>query len=163
MGEWMRVVPKTRKIHTTDLRSAMCFSVVFVHCCWNKLPNIRDFPHGSVGKEFSCNARDKRCEYWPWVRKIPWRRKWQPTPVFLPEKFYGQRNLAAYSPWGLKELDISEHCTALKAAEITDRNLANQLTFNWASLVVQLVNNLPAMWEIWVRSWVGKILSRSEL
>ena len=39
----------------------------------------------------------------PRVGKIPWRRKWQPTPVFLPEKFYGQRSLAGYSPWGLKE------------------------------------------------------------
>ena len=39
----------------------------------------------------------------PRVGKIPWRRKWQPIPVFLPEKFYGQRSLAGYSPWGLKE------------------------------------------------------------
>ena len=35
-----------------------------------------------------------------WVGKIPWRRKWQPTPVFLPEKSHGQRSLAVYSPWG---------------------------------------------------------------
>ena len=45
----------------------------------------------------------------PWVRKIPWGRKWQPTPVFLPGKFHGQRSLASYSPWGLKESDITEH------------------------------------------------------
>ena len=36
----------------------------------------------------------------PWVRKIPWRRERQPTPVFLPRKFQGQRSLACYSPWG---------------------------------------------------------------
>ena len=36
----------------------------------------------------------------PWIRKIPWRRKWQPTPVFLPGKFYGQGSLVGYSPWG---------------------------------------------------------------
>ena len=36
----------------------------------------------------------------PWVRKIPWRRKWQPTPVFLPGKFHGWRSLVGYSPWG---------------------------------------------------------------
>ena len=35
-----------------------------------------------------------------WVRKIPWRRKWQPTPVFLPGESHGQRSLAGYSPWG---------------------------------------------------------------
>ena len=44
----------------------------------------------------------------PWVGKIPWRRKWQPTPVSLPGKSHGQRNLAGYSPWGCKELDMTE-------------------------------------------------------
>ena len=38
-----------------------------------------------------------------WVRKIPWRRKWQPTPLFLPEKSHGQRSLVGYSPWGHRE------------------------------------------------------------
>jgi len=36
----------------------------------------------------------------PWVRKIPWRKKWQPNPVFLPGKSHGQRILAGYNPWG---------------------------------------------------------------
>ena len=44
----------------------------------------------------------------PWVRKIPWRRKWQPTPVFLPRKLHGQRSLSGYSPWGCKKLDTTE-------------------------------------------------------
>ena len=44
----------------------------------------------------------------PWVRKIPWRRKWQPTPVFLPGKSYRQRSLVGYSPWGYKELNMTE-------------------------------------------------------
>ena len=44
----------------------------------------------------------------PWVGKIPWRRKWQPTPVFLPGEFHGQRSLAAYSPWYHKESDTTE-------------------------------------------------------
>ena len=39
----------------------------------------------------------------------PWRRKWQPTPVFLPGGSYGQRSLAGYSPWGHKESDWAEH------------------------------------------------------
>ena len=48
-------------------------------------------PHGSAGKEFACNTGDtKRHDLNPWVRKIPWRRKWQPTLVFLLEKFHGQ-------------------------------------------------------------------------
>ena len=49
---------------------------------------------------------------WSWVRKIPWRRKWQPTPAFLPGKSHGQRSLADYSPWGCKELGMTEYiCT----------------------------------------------------
>ena len=40
--------------------------------------------------------------------KIPWRRKWQPTPVFLPGESHGQRNLVGYSPWGQKELVMTK-------------------------------------------------------
>ena len=40
----------------------------------------------------------------PWVRKIPWRRAWQSTPVFLPGESHGQRSLAGYSPWGRKRV-----------------------------------------------------------
>ena len=43
-----------------------------------------------------------------WVRKIPWRRAWHPTPVCLPGESHGQRGLAGYSPWGRKELDTTE-------------------------------------------------------
>ena len=58
------------------------------------------------GKESACQRR--RYGFDPWVGKIPWRRKWQPAPVFLPEKSHGQRSLAGYSPWGRKELDTTE-------------------------------------------------------
>ena len=44
----------------------------------------------------------------PWDRKIPWRRAWQPTPVFLPEKSHEQRNLVGYSQWGHKESDMTK-------------------------------------------------------
>ena len=50
----------------------------------------------------------KRRGFHPWVRKILWRRAWQPTPVFLPRESHGQRSLAGYSPWGGKELDMTE-------------------------------------------------------
>jgi len=42
----------------------------------------------------------RRCRFDLWVGKIPWRRVWQPTPVFLPGESYGQRSLVGYSPWG---------------------------------------------------------------
>ena len=63
------------------------------------------FPHGSDGKESARNAGDLGSIL---VGKIPWSRKWQPTPVFLPGEFHGQRSLAGYSPWSRKELDTTE-------------------------------------------------------
>ena len=47
----------------------------------------------------------------PWVRKIPWRREWQPIPVFLPRKSHGQRSLVGYSPWGPKKSDTTKQLT----------------------------------------------------
>ena len=49
-----------------------------------------------------------RLRFNPWVRKILWRRKWQPTPVFLPGKCHGQRSLAGYSPWGHKDPNTTQ-------------------------------------------------------
>ena len=61
------------------------------------------------GKEPACQCRrHKRRGFDPWVRRIPWRRKWQPTPVFLPGECHGQRSLAGYSPQGRKESDTTE-------------------------------------------------------
>ena len=54
------------------------------------------------GEESTCLCRRCRCN--PWLRQIPWRRKWQPTPVFLPGKSHGQRSLVVYSPWGCKRV-----------------------------------------------------------
>ena len=47
----------------------------------------------------------------PWLGKVPWRRKWLTTPVFLPGEFHGQKSLAGYSPWGRKEPDMTERLT----------------------------------------------------
>ena len=47
----------------------------------------------------------------PWVRKIPWRRKWQPTPVSSPAKYHGQRSLVGCSPWDRKESGTTERLT----------------------------------------------------
>ena len=52
--------------------------------------------------------RCKRCDFDPWVGRIPWRRKWQATLVFLPGKSHGQRSLVGYSPWGCKEAKTAE-------------------------------------------------------
>ena len=61
------------------------------------------FPGGSDGKVSACNAGDLGLT--PGIGKISWRRKWQPTPVFLPGESHRWRSLAGYSPWGRKESD----------------------------------------------------------
>jgi len=59
------------------------------------------FPRWCNGKESTCQCRRcKRQGFNPWVRMIPWSRKWQPTPVFLPRKFHGQRSLVGYTVHG---------------------------------------------------------------
>ena len=62
-----------------------------------------------------------------WVRKTPWRRKWQPTPVFLPGESRGQRSLVGYNPKGHKELDVTEWLTQTYNAIYS---LTNFLNFN---------------------------------
>ena len=64
------------------------------------------FPGGTSGKESSGQCR--RRGFHPWVRKNSWRRRRQPTPVFLPEKPHEQGSLVGYSLWGYKELDMTE-------------------------------------------------------
>ena len=59
-------------------------------------------------KNLPANTGDQRCGFDPWVRKIPWRREWLPTLVFLPGESHGQRNLVGYSPWDYKESDMTE-------------------------------------------------------
>ena len=67
------------------------------------------FPGGAVVKYPPANAEDTRDNGSdPWVGKIPWRRKWQPTPVFLPIKSHGKQSLVGYSPQGHKESDTTE-------------------------------------------------------
>ena len=64
------------------------------------------FPGNSDSKEPACQCRRPRFN--PWVRKISWRRKWLPTPVFLPRKSHGQKSLGSPSPWGHKGSDMTE-------------------------------------------------------
>ena len=116
-----------------------------------------------------------------WAWKIPWRRKWQLAPVFLSRESHGQRSLAGYSPWRCKESNMTEHacisfvgdtshcfpgssagkesaCSAGDPGSISGsgRSPGEGIGYppqsSWASLVAQLVKNLPAVWETWIRS-----------
>ena len=65
---------------------------------------LHGLPKWLSGKESACQCRSRRrFGFNPWVGKMPWRRKWQPTPVFLLGESHGQRSLVGYSPWGHKE------------------------------------------------------------
>ena len=108
----------------------MCLSLTFLNvlpstwvvflplcrpCClehslrfWSLYYEMRGFPGGTRGKEHACQCRRlKRPGFYPWVRKIPWQRAWQPTPVFLPGGTHRQKSLVGYSPQGRKELDLA--------------------------------------------------------
>ena len=63
---------------------------------------ILGLPCWLSGKDFACQCGRYRFD--PWVRKISWRRKWQPTPVFLSRKSHEQRSLAVCSPWGRRKV-----------------------------------------------------------
>ena len=66
-------------------------------------------PCSTTDKEPACQSkRHTRLGFNPWVRKNPWKRAWQPTPVLLPGESHGQRSLVSYSPWSCKEFDMIE-------------------------------------------------------
>ena len=99
------------------IRKEQAFFCFFSFAVWGRCGGtnscvrpIQGFPGGASGKEPACQSRRrKRLRLYSWVRKIPWRRQWLPTPVFLPGKFHEQRSLASYNLWGCKELDMTEN------------------------------------------------------
>ena len=89
-------------------KSTIYLHIYNIHVCMY-VYIFMGFPGGVSGKEPTCQCR--RCKnhgFDPWIRKIPWRRAWQPTLVFLPGEPRGQRSLVGSSPWGHKELDMIE-------------------------------------------------------
>ena len=90
--------------HPTPLPQASSRDQIFPLVC----QPIKGFTGGSSSKEPTCQCR--RCwrqGFSPCVRKISWRRPWQPTPVFLPGESHGQGSLAGYIPWGRKESNMT--------------------------------------------------------
>ena len=92
---------------------------------WARLSNKHLTSGWGSGKEPACRCRrHRRRRFSPWVRKIPWRRKWQPTPAFLPGESHGQRSLVGYSPQGRRESDTTKglstnECTHAKHSNDT--------------------------------------------
>ena len=101
---------------------------MFYILIWLLVIQVQGFLCGVSDKEPTYQCR--RCErsgIYPWVKKIPWRRAWQPTPVSLPGEFHGQRSLAGYSPWGCKESDtteqLSKHAEAAEAKAMSKQEV----------------------------------------
>ena len=93
-----KLIPKE-----TKLKNEIFFKVCMVHMGLSRC---------NSDKESACQCwRGRRQRFDPWIGKIPLSKKWQPTPVFLPEKFHGQRSLVGFSPWSHRELDMTEHIT----------------------------------------------------
>ena len=95
------------------------------------------FPGGSVVKNLLANSGDIGDRFNPWVRKIPWRREWQPTPVFLPGESHGQRSLVGYSPRGHRESDMTQHAVCTLVAwfvEVVDEQKQINFTRVWVEL-----------------------------
>ena len=87
-------------------------------------------PGDSHGKESACNAGDPGSI--PESGRLPWRKDWLPTPVFLPGEFHTERSLAGYSPWGHQELDTTERLTLFYLHVIMEANKSQDFpSANW--------------------------------
>ena len=92
------------------------------------------------GQESTCQFR--RYRFGAWIGKFPWRRKWQPTPVFLPGKPHGQRSLLGYSPWGGKESDMTEQLNSTindRVSPIPQFNVSPSHYLNCLKLVIEFL------------------------
>ena len=114
------------------------------------------------GKAFACQCRRRRFD--PCVRKIPERRKWQPTPVFSPGEFHGQRSPADCGPWGCKESDTTEHsCVQYTPAiphlgvysdtTITRKGLRNPMSIAALFTVTKTWNQPTCPSDEWMKTW----------
>ena len=119
---------------------------------------VSAFPRWFSGKESTCQCRRfRRQGFNPWVRKIPWSRKWHPTLVFLLEKSHGQRSLAGYSPSGRKESDKTEH--SCKHLFLTVRPLVNYIiplsfwVFVYRLVVMILVQSSNTHVQLFATPW----------
>ena len=115
------------------------------------------------GKESACQCRTHRFSLW--VRKIPWRRKWQLTPVSLPGKSHGQKSLEGYSPWGHKRvghnLATKQHTqkatrrlSVMKATLNSCVGLSSQGSWLWNKFFSHWDFNVCSESQTWLFVWI---------
>ena len=118
---------------------------------WFHLYNVQGLPWWLSGKESACQRR--RLRFDPWVRKIPWRRKCQPTPVSLPEESHGQRSLTGYSPRAHKRLSnwaptqVGIHTHTCKWWNLCKFSAMHQGQFSHCASVLELCKMLLKLGE----------------
>ena len=98
-------------------------------------------------KKMHSTIECRRARFDSWVRKIPWRREWQPTAVFLPGKFHGQRSLAGYSPWGHKSRTRLSDSTTTAATICGDLELG----------VVHLLHHSPVFSIQYSKTFISSV------
>ena len=106
------------------------------------------FPGGAVVKNLPANAGDAGDSgFCSWVGKIPWRRKWQSTPAFMPGKFRGQRSLVGYGPWGCKEPDVTERMHTMLSSKANSKWL-------YTILFTVCVDEMTSLWTRRTDEWL---------
>ena len=163
-------------------RSIVKENICTPHSWWGLMSKMA-LPRWCTGKVSACQCRrHKRRWFDSWVGKIPWKRKWRSSPVFLPGNFNGQRSLVGYSPWHHKESDTTEWaCTCMfwyskwlvTFIRVTSRSVRREKenfetlirTRFWRALYASLkifgINFLgywePLQWLIWKVSYISNI------
>ena len=109
---------------------------------------VMGFPGGPSGKEaaFQCR-RHKRLKFDLWVRKIPWRRAWQPTLVFLPGESHGQRNPVRHGPWGHRELDTTEATQHAHTQTYCDKYF---MMYVGQIIMLYMLNLYSVVWQLYL-------------
>ena len=128
---------------------------------------MEGFPRWCSGKESVCQGRrHRRCRLHPWERggEIPWSRKWHPTPVYLPEKFHGQRSLVGYRLWSCKEPNVTEHTHTLTHTHTHTRKMeVYLLSYNYSMVGrhIELLSGYANIfrWLIWVPNTAFPVLA----
>ena len=124
------------------------YELTLCHWSWSLLVQ-RASQVALVVKNLPANAGDiKRCGFNPWMGNIPWRRKWQPTPVFLPRKSHGQRSLEGSSPWGHRKSPSKRFSFRPEGGQIEQTNLRilskseYQISNEWFALSYKQIANI---------------------
>ena len=111
-GDWScrHLLPSTyQSFSLPEGKQVFSTSHIISQIFWAQHAILMGFPGGAIGKESACQCRrHKKCRSDLWIKKIPWKRAWQPTPVFAPGEFHEQRSLVDYSLYGHKQLDTTE-------------------------------------------------------